>query len=71
MSTATTPEKPVLVAFLPYVSTTFNRIRRLLSKHIINSVGLSPKKIPSLLLPVKDDLGFETPGVYSVPCECD
>jgi hypothetical protein len=65
-----TPEKPASVAFLPYVSTTFNRIRRLLSRHKIKFVGLPPKKIPSFLRPVKDDLGLKTPGMYSVPCEC-
>jgi hypothetical protein len=57
------------VAFLPYVGTTFNRISRLLSRHI-KSVGLPPKKIPGFLRPVKDDLGLKTPGVYSEPCEC-
>jgi hypothetical protein len=34
------PEKSVSVAFLPSVSTTFNRISRLLSRHNIESVGL-------------------------------
>jgi hypothetical protein len=33
-------------------------------------VGLPPKKIPSFLQPVKDDLELMTPGVYSAPCEC-
>jgi hypothetical protein len=62
-------EKPVSVAFLPYVSTTFNCISKLLSRHV-KSVGLPPKKIPSFLWPVKDDLGLTTPGIYSMPCEC-
>jgi hypothetical protein len=53
------------------VSKTSNHISRLLSRHNIKSVGLPPKKIPSFLWPVKDDLGLKTPGVYSVPCECD
>jgi hypothetical protein len=35
----------------------FNHISRLLSRHNIKSVGLLPKKIPSFLRPVKDDLG--------------
>jgi hypothetical protein len=65
-----TPDKPALVAFMSYISTTFNRISRLLSRHNIKSVGLPPKKIPSFLRPVKDDLGLKTPGLYSVPCEC-
>jgi hypothetical protein len=46
------------------------RISRLLARHDIKSVGLPPKKIPSFLQPVKDDLGLKTPDVYSVPCEC-
>jgi hypothetical protein len=54
---ASTPEKPESVAFLPYVGTTFNRISRLLSRHI-KSVGLPPN-IPSFLRPVKDDLGLK------------
>jgi hypothetical protein len=48
---------------------TFNSISRLLSKHNIKSVGLPLKKIPRFLLPVKDDLGLKTPGVYSMPCK--
>jgi hypothetical protein len=48
------PEKSASVAFLPYVSATFNCISRLLSKHNIKSVGLAPTKIPSFLPPVKD-----------------
>jgi hypothetical protein len=36
-------QKLVSVAFLPFVSTTFNCFNRLLSRHI-NSVGLSPKE---------------------------
>jgi hypothetical protein len=42
----------------------------LLSKYNMKSVGLPPKKIPSFLRPVKDDLELKTPGVYIVPCEC-
>ncbi|KDR11794.1 uncharacterized protein LOC110836755 [Zootermopsis nevadensis] len=49
---------------------TFNRISRLLARHNIKSVGLPPKKIPSFLRLVKDDLGLKMPGVYSIPCEC-
>jgi hypothetical protein len=60
-------EKPVSITFLPFMSTTFNCISRLLSRHNIKSVDLPPKKIPSFLRPVKDDLLLL---VYSVPCEC-
>jgi hypothetical protein len=65
----TTPEKPTLVAFLPFVYTTFNHISRVLSRHNIKSVGLPSRKIASFLQPVKDDLGLKTPGMYSIPCE--
>ena len=27
-------------------------------------------KIVSQLLPLKDELGLRTPGIYSIPCEC-
>jgi hypothetical protein len=35
----------------------------MLAKHNIKSVGLPPRKISSLLCPVKDNLGLRTPGV--------
>jgi hypothetical protein len=41
----------------------------MLCRHI-KPVDLPPKKIASVLRPVKDDLGLKTPGVYSIPCEC-
>jgi hypothetical protein len=63
-------EKPDSVAFLPYVGTIFNCITRVLAWHNIKSVGLPPRKLSGFLLPVKDDLGLRTPGVYSIPCEC-
>jgi hypothetical protein len=34
------------------------------------STSLSHKKISSFLLPVNNNLGFRTPGVYRIPCEC-
>jgi len=43
---------------------------QMFAKHSIKSVGLLPRKISSLLLPVKDNLGLRTPRVYSLPCEC-
>jgi hypothetical protein len=61
------PEKPALVAFLPYFSATFNRMSRLQSKHNIKSAGLVRKKITSFPRPLKDDVGLQIPGVYSVP----
>jgi hypothetical protein len=67
---ASVPERPVSVTFLPYVSTTFNCIIRMLSRHNIKSVGLPPRNIPSFHRHVKDDLGLNTLGVYSVFGKC-
>jgi hypothetical protein len=53
-----------------YVQTTYGRLSRMQATHNIKSVGLPPRKISSLLRPVKDNLGLRTPGVYSIPCEC-
>jgi hypothetical protein len=43
---------------------------RVLAWHNIKSIGLSHKTSSSFLRPVKDNLGFRTPGVYRIPCEC-
>jgi hypothetical protein len=64
------PQRNLSVAFLPFVSSTFSCISRLLSRHNIKSVLLPPSNIPSFFRPVKDDLGLKTPGVYSIPCKC-
>jgi hypothetical protein len=56
------PEKHTSITFL-FVSTAFSRVIWLLSKHIINSVDLPPKRITSFLWPVKDDQGLKTSGV--------
>jgi transposase len=58
------------VVFLPYVGPIYNRISRVLFRHKVKSVGLSPKKVSSFLRPVKENLGLRTPGVYRIPCEC-
>jgi hypothetical protein len=49
-------EKPTLVTLLPYVHTAYIWLSRMLAKHNTKSVGLLPRKISSLLHPVKDDL---------------
>jgi hypothetical protein len=36
----------------------------------MKTVGLPPRKVASILCPVKNDLGLKTAGVYSIPCEC-
>jgi hypothetical protein len=43
----------------------------MLAKYNTKSVTLPPRKIFSHLPPVKDALGLRTPGIYSIPCECD
>jgi hypothetical protein len=63
-------DKPTSVTLLPYVQTTYGRLSKLLARHNTKSVGLPPRKISSFLHPVKDDLGFRTPGMYRIPCEC-
>jgi hypothetical protein len=60
-----TNDNPDSVAFLPYVSTIFNHISRVLSQHNIKSVGLPPRKVCRFLRPVKDNLGLRTLGVYT------
>jgi hypothetical protein len=52
------PEKPISVAFFTFVSTTFNCITRMLSRHNFRSVGLLLRTIPGFLWPVKDNLGL-------------
>jgi hypothetical protein len=60
-------EKP---EFLSYLGSIFNCISRVLSWHFKKSVSLPPRKISSSPWSVKDDLGLQMPGVYSIPCEC-
>jgi hypothetical protein len=64
-------DKATSVALLPHVQTTYGCLSRILAKHNIKNVGLPLRKISSFLCPVKDDLGLRTPGVYSIPCECN
>jgi hypothetical protein len=59
------------VAFLPFVDITCNRISRVLSKHNIKTVSLPPWKLSNFLRPFKDHLDLKSPGVYSIPCDCE
>jgi hypothetical protein len=43
----------------------------MLARQNIECVFLPPRKISSLFRPAKDDLRLRTPGVYSIPFECD
>jgi hypothetical protein len=45
--------KPTSVALLPHVQMTYGQLRRMLAKHNIKCVGLLPRKISSLLHPMK------------------
>jgi hypothetical protein len=46
--------------------TTCNRFCKILAK----LVGLRPTNISKFFHPVNDDLGMNTLGAYSIPCEC-
>jgi hypothetical protein len=63
---APAPEKPISVTIPPFVSMTFSHISQMLSRQNIKPVGLPPRKIPSFLWPVKDDMALKTQGVSSL-----
>lgn len=63
-------EKPTSVAILPYIQTTYIRIKRMLGRYSIKNVSLPPRKICIFFCPVKDDLRLRTAGAYSNLCEC-
>jgi hypothetical protein len=63
-------EKFTATAYIPYTTTTYNGLSRMLAKLNINSVALPPRKISSFLPPMKDEIGLKTPGIYRIPCEC-
>jgi hypothetical protein len=65
-----TKDKPTSTAYVPYTQTTYGRLNRILAKYSIKSVALRPKKIAGYLPPVKEALGLNIPGIYSIPCEC-
>jgi hypothetical protein len=50
---------------------TYGQLSGMLAKHNIKCVGLLPRKISSLLRPVKDNVEARTVEVYSIPCKCD
>jgi hypothetical protein len=63
-------EDHTLMVFLPFIDVTFNRISKVMSKHNIKTMELSPRKLSSVLHPVKNHLALKMPGVYSIPWEC-
>jgi hypothetical protein len=48
---------------------TYGLFSRMLAKHN-KSVGMPPRKISRFLRHVKNDVGLQMPGVYSIPYEC-
>jgi hypothetical protein len=44
--------------------TNLNHISRMLSKHIIKTVGIPPRKAPSFFWPIKDDLVQKLRALY-------
>jgi len=46
--------------------TTYSRFSKILAK----PVGLRPTNISKFFHPLNDDLGMNTLGAYSIPCEC-
>jgi hypothetical protein len=63
-------DKSTSMAYIRYMQTTYERLSRMLAKHNIKSIPLTPKKISNYLPPIKDAVGLRTPGIYSIPCEC-
>ena len=41
----------------------------MLAKHNAKSVGMTSKKIPSFIRPVKNDQGLQTPSTYIIECK--
>jgi hypothetical protein len=62
-------EEMTLVAFLLFAGPIFNCICRVLMRHHHQNCRSPSRKVISFLWPVKDDLGFKTAGVYSIPCK--
>jgi hypothetical protein len=62
--------KPTSFALLPYVQMIHSWLSRILAKYNVKFVGQPPRKISSLLRPVKDGLLLRTRGVYSILCGC-
>ncbi|KAJ4446135.1 hypothetical protein ANN_12827 [Periplaneta americana] len=58
------------MTYIPFYGPISGKISRMLRKHGIKTIHKLPTKIQNLLRPVKEDLGFRTPGVYRIPCEC-
>jgi hypothetical protein len=58
------------MAFSPFFGPTFNCIIRVLTRHKIKTACFPPRKITSLLQPIKDNLVLKTPGICNVLYEC-
>lgn len=62
-------DKPTSFSVMTHVQMTYGLFSRMLAKHNKN-IGMPPRKISRFFRPVKDDMGLQTPGVYSIPYEC-
>ncbi|XP_018309177.1 uncharacterized protein [Mycetomoellerius zeteki] len=66
----TQPDERIL-AFLPFVKGTTDRIGRILNKHNIQTIFKPPKKIGQILKNPKDQRPpLSSAGVYKIPCSC-
>ncbi|XP_018311528.1 uncharacterized protein [Mycetomoellerius zeteki] len=66
----TQPDERIL-AFLPFVKGTTDRIGRILNKHNIRTIFKPPKKIGQILKNPKDQRPpLSSAGVYKIPCSC-
>jgi hypothetical protein len=63
-------KRPDSIAFLLYVGSIFSSISKDLTRHNIQSVGLSFRKISSVRKSVKAYLALKMPGDYRITCEC-
>jgi hypothetical protein len=62
--------KPVAIAGIPYISTISGKITRILHRHGIQVYSRPHQTLRNHLVHAKDSCGFQTPGVYQIPCEC-
>ena len=55
---------------MPYVSTISGKISRVLRRYNVETVHRHMTSLRDRLVCAKDSIGFMTPGVYKIPCEC-
>lgn len=67
----TPKSKPTSTAIIQYMPTVSGRFSRFLAKYNIRTIHWPVKKNSKLLRLAKDDLGYNVPGIYHIPCECN